>query len=214
MSNAICPHCGDTFVYESQPEIAMGACACPTCGRTVTQADVVETRSSSMVRRVIGEAYEPPERETRTYHITSRPDHLDQIEQLFAWMNSTRAGHSGSAEIGIDGDGAARVEIEREGGELKKPDEEVEPRSGRGPEYKVCLDSVDKTVPKPVVVRQRQVEYDECPHCGVEIYEKHVYEDEKGIEYHRDCGGAIIPKPYDWSSIDPKWRALLEPKKV
>lgn len=210
MHNTICPHCGDMFVYEGQPEIAMGACACPLCGGPVTQADVVETRVSPLVRRVIGEA---AERETRTYHITSRPDHLDQIEQFFAWMNSTRSGHSGSAEMAIDGDGAARVEIERKDGELKKPDEEVQPRSGRGPEYKVCLESADKTVPKPVVVRQRQVEYDECPHCGVEIYEKHIYEDEKGTAFHRDCGGAIIPKPFDWATIDPKWRALLEPKK-
>ena len=127
MHNTLCPHCGDMFVYEGRPEIAMGACACPSCGGPVTQADVTETRASSMVRRVLGE-------------------------------------------------------------------------------------SADKTVPKPVVVRQRQVEYDECPHCGVEIYEKHIYEDDSGITHHSDCGGAIIPKPFDWSTIDPKWRALLAQK--
>ena len=58
MSNTICPHCGDMFVYEEQPETAMGACTCSRCGGPVTQADVVETRVSPLVQRVIGEASE------------------------------------------------------------------------------------------------------------------------------------------------------------
>jgi len=92
------------------------------------------------VRRVIGEAADKREYETRTYTINARPDHLDQLETLFSWMNSTRAGHSGSAKIYIDGDGAARVTLERKDGEMCKPDKEVKPKSSGEPEFSVGLD--------------------------------------------------------------------------
>lgn len=68
--------------------------------------------------------------------------------------------------------------------------------------------AVDKRTPKPVIIDSRPVEYWRCPHCQQEIHEKHTYVHE-GIEYHSDCKGAIIPPPYDWSKVDPKWRALL-----
>ena len=55
-------------------------------------------------------------------------------------MNSTRAGHSGSAKIYIDGDGAARVTLERKDGEMCKPDKEVKPKSSGEPEFSVGLD--------------------------------------------------------------------------
>lgn len=73
------------------------------------------------IRAILGES---SDKETRTYTISARPDHLDKIEELFSWINSTRSGHSGGASISVDGDGAARVEIEKEGGELKCYDED------------------------------------------------------------------------------------------
>lgn len=75
------------------------------------------------VRAILGEA--EIKREKRTYTIEARPEHLDKIEELFSWINMTRGGHSGSAAISVDGDGAARVTIEREDGELKKSDKET-----------------------------------------------------------------------------------------
>jgi hypothetical protein len=87
------------------------------------------------------EAVEKPKRETRTYKITSRPDHLDQIEHLFHWINTTRGGHSGSAMLGIDGDGAARVEVEKKDGDLAKPDEEIKSRCDGKAEFEVYLES-------------------------------------------------------------------------
>lgn len=89
----------------------------------------------------VKEAVEKPKRETRTYKITSRPDHLDQIEHLLHWINTTRGGHSGSAMLGIDGDGAARVEVEKEGGDLAKPDEEIKSRCDGKAEFEVYLES-------------------------------------------------------------------------
>ena len=97
---------------------------------------------SSLAKRLIGEDYEPPKKETRTYTITSRPEHLDEIERFFSWINSTRSGHSGSASMYVDGDGAARVEIVKKSGELCKPEEEVHSRSDGEPEFKACLESL------------------------------------------------------------------------
>jgi len=67
---------------------------------------------------------------------------------------------------------------------------------------------------KPIVVKQRQVEFDACPHCGQEIFEKHTWIDgdfRSGnyMERHSDCGGAVIRKPFDWSTVSPEWRAML-----
>ena len=92
---------------------------------------------NSLIRQVLGEARES---ETRTYRVTAHPKHLDQIEELFWWMNSTRSGHSGSAKIYIDGDGAARVEIKKTDGELKKPDQEPESKCNGKPEFEVGLE--------------------------------------------------------------------------
>lgn len=75
-----------------------------------------------VIKNILGE--EKIEKETRTYTISARPEHLDKIEELFSWINSTRSGHSGGASISVDGDGAARVTIEKKDGELKPHDEE------------------------------------------------------------------------------------------
>lgn len=92
------------------------------------------------VRRVIGEAADKREYETRTYTINARPDHLDKLETLFSWMNSTRGGHSGGAEVYIDGDGAARVTIERKDGDLYKPEKDVKPKCNGKTEFSVGLE--------------------------------------------------------------------------
>lgn len=93
-----------------------------------------------LIQQIIGEARDY---ETRTYTVNARPDHLDELEKFFSWVNSTRAGHSGAAELVIDGDGAARVTIEKKGGELKKHDEDEVHTGGNKAEYKVCLESQD-----------------------------------------------------------------------
>lgn len=74
-----------------------------------------------VIEKLLGE---DKNKETRTYTISARPEHLDKIEELFSWINSTRSGHSGGASISVDGDGAARVTIEKKDGELKPHDEE------------------------------------------------------------------------------------------
>lgn len=63
---------------------------------------------------------------------------------------------------------------------------------------------------KPVIKGTRQIEVLMCPHCQQEILEKHMYW-EAGVDRHRDCGGAIQMPPFDWSTVSPEWRALLEP---
>lgn len=167
---------------------------------------------TNLARKLIGESDSPAktgrERETRTYKITSRPGHLDQIEHMFAWMNMTAGGHSGSMLLSIDGDGAARVRVEKEGGELAKPAEDFSGRGGKDPEFKVCMDSL--STPKQIVEAFKPVKCWVCPHCRQEIHEHHTYM-EGEQEFHSDCKGALIRPPYDWSGIDPKWRAILEP---
>jgi hypothetical protein len=66
--------------------------------------------------------------------------------------------------------------------------------------------------PKEVIVRQRPVDYQVCPHCDEEIHEKGVYADEHApsVLRHRPCGGAIKMPPVDWSKISPEWRAALQ----
>lgn len=102
---------------------------------------------------------ESQERETRRYKVTADPEHLDQIEQLFWWVNSTHSGHSGSAKIYVDGDGAARVGIEKEEGELKRPEEEVHSRCDGEAEFSVCLEDeeddfeVKDLVPDPAYIQ-------------------------------------------------------------
>ena len=171
---------------------------------------------STLAKRLIGESKSnSPDkmksgRETRTYKITSRPDHLDQIEHMFKWMNMTAGGHSGSMLLDIDGDGAARVKVEKEGGELASPPDEFQPSSGKGPEFKVCMDSL--RVPKLIIEAFKPVKCWVCPHCRQEIHERHTFT-EGDQEFHSDCKGALIFPPTDWSQISPEWRAILEPKK-
>lgn len=78
------------------------------------------------------------EKTTRTYTVRARPEHLDKIEELFRWINSTNTGHSGTAQISIDGDGAASVRVERQDGDLC--DTEIKPNCSGKVEFKVSLD--------------------------------------------------------------------------
>lgn len=50
------------------------------------------------------------------------------------------------------------------------------------------LDVIETTKPEKILV---------CPHCREEIFEKHSYTDESGIDRHRDCGGAFRFPPPD-----------------
>lgn len=92
---------------------------------------------SDWVKRFILDAQEG--KETRTYTINARSEHLDKIEELFSWINSTRSGHSGGASISVDGDGAARVTIEKKDGDLK-PHDESKVHTSERIEFKVGLD--------------------------------------------------------------------------
>jgi len=169
---------------------------------------------SSLASKLIGEAYEPPKRETRTYTVTARPDHLDQIETFFSWINSTRSGHSGSAKLYVDGDGAARVEIEKKGGELQHPEEgDIHDSGGGKPEFEVGLESVsiNKSTPLPVIQDTKPMTILRCPHCREEIYEKHSYR-ENGKDFHSDCGGAIEfpgPSPEEKAYFEKHWKISL-----
>lgn len=94
-----------------------------------------------LVQRVLGlNEAQGREKELRTYTISARSDHLDQIEKLFAWINMTRGGHSGAASIAIDGDGAARVTIEKKDGKLPKADSYDGHQEQKPVEFSVGLD--------------------------------------------------------------------------
>lgn len=78
-------------------------------------------------------------KETRSYSIEALSSQLNQLEQLFAWMNYLgSAGHSASAQIFVDGDGSARPLIKRDGKRLKakNPPESV----SDGVELRISLD--------------------------------------------------------------------------
>lgn len=73
---------------------------------------------------------------------------------------------------------------------------------------------LSKDTPTQVIIRQRPVDYQVCPHCNEEIHEKGVYADEhdQSVLRHRTCGGAIKMPPVDWSKVSPEWRAILQGK--
>jgi len=49
-----------------------------------------------------------------------------------------------------------------------------------------------KDTPLKVIEATRPETYQVCPHCKQEIFEKHVYSDDRGVTMrHSDCGGAI-----------------------
>lgn len=87
------------------------------------------------VKAILGES----DTETRAYRITAQPEHLNELEKLFSWMNMTRGGHSGAASVSIDGDGAARVTVEKEKGDLEPYDQDKVKNSQRI-EYSVGLE--------------------------------------------------------------------------
>jgi hypothetical protein len=74
---------------------------------------------------------------------------------------------------------------------------------------KIVRKMLGESVTKPVIVKQRSEDYQVCPHCNQEIYEKSLYADEQGILHHNVCKGAVELPPTDWSKISPEWRELL-----
>lgn len=74
------------------------------------------------------------EEETRKYKVSGKPDQLDNLEKLLKWIEYCgNVGHSGTAEISVDGDGAAHLRFDGVSAELP------EVTDGRGPEVKVGI---------------------------------------------------------------------------
>lgn len=79
---------------------------------------------------------EKPEKETRTYNITGKPDQLDMLEKLLRWVDTCCAvGHSGEARLSVDGDGAAKLKIDG----LKPTKEKMPEPPAKGPELTVGI---------------------------------------------------------------------------
>lgn len=99
-----------------------------------------ERQNQDQRERVAKEEKEKKGEGTRTYTISGLNRNLDQLEKLFHWMEYCgRVGHSGKAEVFIDGDGAARPKFE--GMKTKAPTEKEMPEPpAEGPEISVGLD--------------------------------------------------------------------------
>lgn len=76
------------------------------------------------------------EKETRTYTATAKPNQLDEFEKLLRWVDACCSmGHSGTAEISVDGDGAAKIKIEG----LKPSTDKLPEPPPKGPELTVSI---------------------------------------------------------------------------
>lgn len=67
--------------------------------------------------------------ETRTYRITGRAEHLDNLERALSYMQWL--GGWGSSRLVcffVDGDGAVRLHVEREGTGILRPDADYRER--------------------------------------------------------------------------------------
>jgi hypothetical protein len=74
--------------------------------------------------------------ETRTYEVKGLPKHLDELEQLFYWMETLgHAGHSAKAEVFVDGDGNASLSFEG----LTAGPPEIDEEAVDGPELRVDI---------------------------------------------------------------------------
>lgn len=67
-----------------------------------------------------------------------------------------------------------------------------------------------KATPLKVIEASRAEKYLVCPHCNVEIYEKHTGMNESGQDFHRDCGGIIVMPEQDLSDVAPWLRAAAQ----
>lgn len=73
-------------------------------------------------RKVFARNRDLPE---RTYKISGDNDQLDELERVFDFITyCCGVGHSTSITLDIDGDGAANIRVEKEGGELIPLDDE------------------------------------------------------------------------------------------
>lgn len=65
--------------------------------------------------------------ETRTYKLTSSSEFLDKIEQVLATMQELSViGASSDIVMFVDGDGAFRLKVKKEGGELAPHSDDIE----------------------------------------------------------------------------------------
>jgi hypothetical protein len=81
-----------------------------------------------------------------TFQITGAPRQLAAIEKLLGWVQRLgQVGHSGMAEIFVDGDGSARIQVskivDKKSVDVETPEDyDGDNIPSKGPEYKICLD--------------------------------------------------------------------------
>ncbi len=79
---------------------------------------------------------------------------------------------------------------------------------------KMINEVLDKTfadAPEKLVERGiREIQYDICPHCKQEIYEKHEYTEDGGVTWrHSDCKGLISRPETPMEQISREWRPFI-----
>lgn len=96
-----------------------------------------------ILEQALFESSKDEERVTRVYAFEARPSELDKLEQIFAWINGTSGGHSGSVKLSIDGDGRPRFKVKRMECDLSiKDGEAIKPKGEpmKGDSYEFDLD--------------------------------------------------------------------------
>jgi len=70
----------------------------------------------------------------------------------------------------------------------------------------------ESSVGKPVIIKQRSVDYQVCPHCDEEIREKSLFSENMESPYmiHRSCGGKVLLPETDTSEIVSWLRPYVE----
>ena len=88
-----------------------------------------------------------PERQTRSYKVTGLSDQLDELEVLLHWIQFCgEIEHDGNATIEVNGDGPARLKVQRvvgKGETMKMHSRQPQP-GGSDPELKVSIESISE----------------------------------------------------------------------
>lgn len=76
--------------------------------------------------------------------------------------------------------------------------------------------AANNMAPKKVIKKTRikECDYELCPHCGNEIGEKAIYQNEKGLYFHRVCGGAVEFPEYDYTKLSDIGLKLITPEQL
>ena len=84
--------------------------------------------SSEVEQAIDALLLEKQERVTRKITVEGPPDQIEELEKLLYWINSLcSVGHSASARVDVDGDGAGSLKISG----MQSEPREVEPTSDR-----------------------------------------------------------------------------------